>query len=624
MFHPRSLRQGLTQAGAAGVVAIALAYASLSAQVAPNLGAAAQFAVLGNSGVTGSTGVGTAVNGDVGSSPTASVTNFPPSSVTPPFTLHLTNDATVQQARTDTNAAYTFLVAQGPGTVLPAQLNGQVLAAGVYSFTGGAADLAASGTLTLNGPGIFIFQVDSTLTANVLSNVAGTADPCNVYWRVGTSATLNGATFRGTVIADASITVGDGANVTGRVLAGAGLTGAVTMAGAGGNTIGGCSAQTPPTISKAFNPTSIVAGSTSQLTITLNNPNSSTITLTAVFTDTLPAGVLVAPTPGVSTTCGGTATATAGGTTVSLASGSTMPASGSCTISVNVTAAAVGSYVNTIPIGALQTTAGNNAAPASATLTVIAATVAPTLSKAFNAESITAGGTSVLTITLNNANSAAISLTADFTDTLPTGVLVAPTPAVSTTCGGTASATAGGSTVSLASGSTVPAGSCTISVSVTGAAAGSYVNTIAAGALQTSAGNNAASASATLTVTALPPGCPVITITPATLASGLVGQPYSQTLTASGGTAPYTFTVSAGTLPPGLALSTAGGPGLLSGTPTTNGSSTFTIRATDANNCPADMSYVMTVTTSVPTMPEYFLMLLALMLATVGYFHLRR
>jgi hypothetical protein len=210
------------------------------AQTAPPLGVVQQFSALGNSGVTGSTGAGTVVNGDVGSSPTASITNFPPSSVTPPFTLHLTNDLTVQQAHTDAIAAYNFLAAQGPGTVLPAQLNGAVLTAGIYSFAGGAADLAALGTLTLNGPGIFIFQVDSALTANIGSNVVGTADPCNVFWRVGTSATLNGISFRGNVIADASITVGSGSNVTGRTIAGTGPTGSVTMAGAGGNTIGGC------------------------------------------------------------------------------------------------------------------------------------------------------------------------------------------------------------------------------------------------------------------------------------------------------------------------------------------------------------------------------------------------
>lgn len=210
------------------------------AQTAPPLGVAQSFSALGNSGVTGSTGAGTVVNGDVGSSPTASISNFPPSSVTPPFILHLTNDSTVQQAHTDAIAAYTALAAQGPGTVLPAQLNGAVLTSGIYSFMGGAADLAALGTLTLNGPGVFIFQVDSALTANVGSNVIGTADPCSVFWRVGTSATLNGVSFRGNVIADASITVGSGSNVTGKLLAGTGPTGAVTMAGAGGNTIGGC------------------------------------------------------------------------------------------------------------------------------------------------------------------------------------------------------------------------------------------------------------------------------------------------------------------------------------------------------------------------------------------------
>ncbi len=218
------------------------------AQTAPPLGVLQQFSVLGNSGVTGSGGAGTAVNGDVGSSPTASITNFPPSTVTPPFTLHLTNDATVQQAHSDAITAYNFLAAQGPGTVLPAQLNGAVLTAGIYSFTGGAADLASSGALTLNGPGVFIFQVTSTLTANVGSNVTGTADPCNVFWRVGTSATLNGNSFRGTVIAAANISAGAGSNLTGRAIAGTGPTGAVTMAGSGGNTMGGCASRVVPAV----------------------------------------------------------------------------------------------------------------------------------------------------------------------------------------------------------------------------------------------------------------------------------------------------------------------------------------------------------------------------------------
>ncbi|HEV7667063.1 MAG TPA: ice-binding family protein [Thermoanaerobaculia bacterium] len=213
---------------------------SASAQTAPPLGVLSHFGILGNSGVTGSTGLGTVIQGDVGSSPTPSISNFPPSSVTPGFAVHFTNDSTVQQAHSDAIAAYNFLAAEGPGTVLPAQLDGAVLTSGIYSFAGGAADLAGTGTLTLNGPGIFVFQVDSALTANVNSNVLGTADPCSVYWRVGSSATLNGITFRGNVIANASATVGSGSNVTGRAIAGTGATGAVTMAGAGGNTVGGC------------------------------------------------------------------------------------------------------------------------------------------------------------------------------------------------------------------------------------------------------------------------------------------------------------------------------------------------------------------------------------------------
>ena len=141
------------------------------------------------------------------------------------------------------------LLIQGPGTVLPDNLaTVGALGPGIYSFVTGAPDLPASATLTLNGAGVFVFNVGSSLTANVLSNVVGTANPCNIFWRVGSSATLNGTNFRGSVIADASITVGSGANLAGRALAGTGATGAVTMAGSGGNTIGGCSTTPVPTL----------------------------------------------------------------------------------------------------------------------------------------------------------------------------------------------------------------------------------------------------------------------------------------------------------------------------------------------------------------------------------------
>ena len=217
------------------------------AQVAPPLGTTASFGVLGNSAVTGATGAGVVVTGEVGSSPTATISNFPPSTAALPYSVHYSDDAVVQQARTDANAAYTALMVQGPGTVINDNLaTVGALTSGIYSFTLGAPDLPAGATLTLNGGGVFVFNVASSLTANVNSVVAGTADPCDIFWRVGSSATLNGDTFRGTVIADASITVGSASNLEGRALAGTGPTGAVTMAGAGGNTIGGCSAAPVP------------------------------------------------------------------------------------------------------------------------------------------------------------------------------------------------------------------------------------------------------------------------------------------------------------------------------------------------------------------------------------------
>lgn len=235
------LRMQFSRTASLGFVALLCISAGASAQTAPPLGTAAAFAVLGNSAVTGAAGSGVVVSGEVGSSPTPTISNFPPSTVSTPFTIHFANDGVVQQARIDAVASYNALLIQGPGTVLADNLAGQTLTSGIYSFTLGAPDLPVGATLTLNGAGIFVFNVASSLTANTTSAVAGTADPCNIYWRVGTSATLNGVNFRGTVLADANITVGSSSNLQGRALAGTGATGAVTMAGPGGNTIGGCS-----------------------------------------------------------------------------------------------------------------------------------------------------------------------------------------------------------------------------------------------------------------------------------------------------------------------------------------------------------------------------------------------
>jgi len=85
--------------------------------------------------------------------------------------------------------------------------------------------------------------------------------------------------------------------------------------------------------------------------------------------------------------------------------------------------------------------------------------------------------------------------------------------------------------------------------------------------------------------------CPAITLGPTSLGSASVGTPYSQAISASGGTAPYNYSVSSGTLPDGLTLSSGGA---LSGTPTSGDTASFTLQATDANGCTSTRSYTMT------------------------------
>lgn len=130
-----------------------------------------------------------------------------------------------------------------------------------------------------------------------------------------------------------------------------------------------CINGAPPSLSKSFSPAQVpTAGTPTTLTITLNNAGQTgPSTLTAALTDNLPTGLVVAGTPNASTTCtGGSVTAAAGGSSVTLASGASIPGAGSCTVKVDVTAGALGTYTNTIPGGSLQTDNGTHASDASA------------------------------------------------------------------------------------------------------------------------------------------------------------------------------------------------------------------------------------------------------------------
>jgi hypothetical protein len=183
----------------------------------------------------------------IGVSPGTAVTGFyPPGTDTNgPTAIYAagynTNAAVPAAAQAALTTAYNTAAAEAPTALVSGDLGGQTLAPGVYKSTSTLAITA--GNLTLNGGGnaesVFIFQVGSALTTTADGGAGGNviltngASACNVYWQIGSSATLGGATFYGNVLASASITI-NATTFTGRALASAG---AVTIPVAGGSLI---------------------------------------------------------------------------------------------------------------------------------------------------------------------------------------------------------------------------------------------------------------------------------------------------------------------------------------------------------------------------------------------------
>jgi alpha-tubulin suppressor-like RCC1 family protein len=130
-------------------------------------------------------------------------------------------------------------------------------------------------------------------------------------------------------------------------------------------------------------------------------------------------------------------------------------------------------------------------------------------------------------------------------------------------------------------------------LSGTPTANGSYPFTITATDSSGAMGTPSCSGNQPYTLVIDPASCPTIVLAPPSLPGGTTGNPYAQTIVASGGASPYTFAVTGGSLPPGLALN--GTTGVLSGTPTATGSSSFTLTATDARGCPGSQAYTVVV-----------------------------
>jgi len=190
-----------------------------------NLGTANNFAILAGSGIT-NTGP-TTIKGDVGTFPTTTETGF--GTITIIGTNHA-GDAVTQGAKTNLVTAYNDAASRTPATTVAGDIGGQILTPGVYNSS---SSIGITGILTLDAQGdpnaVFIFQAGSTLITAPSSSVVliNGAKACNVFWQVGSSATLGtGSIFQGTILALTSITATTGAVVNGRLLA---INGAVTL-----------------------------------------------------------------------------------------------------------------------------------------------------------------------------------------------------------------------------------------------------------------------------------------------------------------------------------------------------------------------------------------------------------
>jgi len=212
-----------------------------AAQPPVGLGTAATYAVLSGSAVT-NTGPST-LNGDLGVSPGTSVTGFPPGTVN--GATHVA-DAAAAQAQADTTTAYNDAAGRTPASAVSGDLGNRVLAPGVYKS---ASSLGLTGTLTLDGENnagsVFIIQVSSALTTASGSRVSliNGAQACNVFWQIGSSATLGSSSvFAGDILAMTSVSLNDGVTVNGRTLA---RNGAVTLIN-DTVTTATCAANPPP------------------------------------------------------------------------------------------------------------------------------------------------------------------------------------------------------------------------------------------------------------------------------------------------------------------------------------------------------------------------------------------
>ncbi len=469
----------------------------------------------------------------------------------------------------------------------------------------------------------------------------------------GETITVNGTGSGFTLPAGESTTIMFNATIA------AGFTGTsvpnqATVTAAGGISVNSNLLSTPvyqpPSISKGFGAASVPLNGTTTLTLTINNPNTATLTGVAV-TDNFPAGLEVDGIPAATNTCGGTFTAAPGASSISL-SGGMVGAGNSCAVSVQVKATTNGPKTNTTGnVTSLEGGTGNTATATlqvnnPPTITAIPQSVAagssaatfniatvndvedgPTgVSFSISSNGVTFGSSATLngmtvTYVANTAGTisatiatACVASTANFTikatdttsqsttttltitvtaNTMPTLSYGSPqtlTAGTSSTVNPATGPSDNGSVASIVVDSVTPGTGLTASVdNTTGVVS---LNATVAGTYTVSIKATDNCGVMTITSFTVNVTCPTITVNPATLPNGAAGVSYSQNITAAPAGGSYTFAVTSGTLPAGLTLSSSG---TLSGTPTTVGSSTFTVTATGFGSCTGSRSYTLTI-----------------------------
>lgn len=218
----RSTRLGVLGLGV--LASFFFATSAFGAAASVGLGTAASFSVLGGSTVT-NTGP-TTMFGDLGLSPGSSVTGAP-------HVLGATHvdDAVANEAKNALTSSYNDAASRPSNSSAGTDLAGQTFLPGVRVASSSL--LLSSGSVTLNAQGdpnaVFIFQIGTTLItgSNTAVSLVGGAQACNVFWQVGSSATIGtGTRFVGTIMAADTITAKTAATIHGRLLA---KTGAVNL-----------------------------------------------------------------------------------------------------------------------------------------------------------------------------------------------------------------------------------------------------------------------------------------------------------------------------------------------------------------------------------------------------------